>query len=284
MGPAITEEFCREGASLALHDRDQDALAPLRALVERLGRDVVAIGGDLTRSSEADRVVHDVVARFGRLDILVNNNAFPPTGGPTEQVSDLIWHEMTARLLDEPFYCLRAALRVMRPAGRGKIINMSTAATFQGLADYAAFTRARRRQRAHQGRRSRGRRGRHQVNAIAQNYVVYPSYFPPALTGDPVNFARMVKHIPAGRLARGEESARLAVYLASEDADFFIGQVIPFAGGWVTPDGLGVRSLCHDPREGRAAEDGRRRDRLPRRHRDRRRLPDPPRAPSSGEL
>ena len=45
----------------------------------------------------------------------------------------------------------------------------------------------------------------------------------------------MVKHIPAGRLARGEESARLAVYLASEDADFFIGQVIPFAGGWVTP-------------------------------------------------
>ncbi len=45
----------------------------------------------------------------------------------------------------------------------------------------------------------------------------------------------MVKNIPAGRLARGEESARLAVYLASEDADFFIGQVIPFAGGWVTP-------------------------------------------------
>ena len=44
-----------------------------------------------------------------------------------------------------------------------------------------------------------------------------------------------VLSIPAGRLARSEESARLAVYLASEDADFFIGQVIPFAGGWVTP-------------------------------------------------
>jgi 2-keto-3-deoxy-L-fuconate dehydrogenase len=44
----------------------------------------------------------------------------------------------------------------------------------------------------------------------------------------------MVKHVPAGRLARGEESARLVVYLASEEADFFVGQVIPFAGGWVT--------------------------------------------------
>lgn len=236
MGPAITEEFCREGASLALHDRDEDALAPLRALVERLGRDVVALGGDLTRSTEADRVVHDVVARFGRLDVLVNNNAFPPTGSPTEQVSDLIWHEMTARLLDEPFFCLRAALRVMRPAGRGKIINMSSAAAFPGLANYAAYTAAR--AGVNGLTKAVGRevaKDGIQVNAIAQNYVENPTYFPPALTGDPAKLARMVKHIPAGRLARGEESARLAVYLASEDADFFIGQVIPFSGGWVTP-------------------------------------------------
>ena len=72
-------------------------------------------------------------------------------------------------------------------------------------------------------------------NAIAQNFVENPTYFPPALTRDPEKLARMVRHVPAGRLARGEESARLAVYLASEDADFFVGQVIPFAGGWVTP-------------------------------------------------
>jgi 2-keto-3-deoxy-L-fuconate dehydrogenase len=74
-----------------------------------------------------------------------------------------------------------------------------------------------------------------QVNAIAQNYVENPTYFPPELVNDPKALERMVKHIPAGRLARGEESARLAVYLASDDADFFVGQVVPFAGGWVTP-------------------------------------------------
>jgi 2-keto-3-deoxy-L-fuconate dehydrogenase len=74
-----------------------------------------------------------------------------------------------------------------------------------------------------------------QVNAIAQNYVENPTYFPPALTTDPVKLQRILKHVPAGRLARSEESARLAVYLASEDADFFVGQVIPFSGGWVTP-------------------------------------------------
>ena len=236
MGPAITEEFCREGASLALHDRDSEALLPFCALVERLGRDVLPLTGDLARSSEADRVVGEVVARFGRLDILVNNNAYPPTGSPTEQVSDEVWRTMTARLLDEPFYCLRAALRVMRPAGRGKIINMSSAAAFPGLPNYAAYTAAR--AGVNGLTKAVGRevaKDGIQVNAIAQNYVENPTYFPPALTADPDTLARMVRHIPAGRLARGEESARLAVYLASEDADFFVGQVVPFAGGWVTP-------------------------------------------------
>jgi NAD(P)-dependent dehydrogenase (short-subunit alcohol dehydrogenase family) len=236
MGPAITEEFCREGASVALHDRDEAAVKPHAAIAERLGRDVLSLAGDLSRSGEAERAVEAVVARFGRLDVLVNNNAHPPAGSPVEAITDAAWREMMARLLDEPFFCLRAALRVMRPAGRGKIINMSSAAAFPGLPNYAAYTAARAGVNGLTKAVGREVAGAGiQVNAIAQNYVENPTYFPPALTGDPVRLARMVKNIPAGRLARSEESARLAVYLASEDADFFIGQVIPFAGGWVTP-------------------------------------------------
>jgi NAD(P)-dependent dehydrogenase (short-subunit alcohol dehydrogenase family) len=236
MGPAITEEFCREGASVALHDREPATIKPFAAIAERLGRDVLALGGDLSRSAEAERAVEAVVARFGRLDILVNNNAHPPSGSPVEQITDAAWREMQARLLDEPFFCLRAAVRVMRPAGRGKIINMSSAAAFPGLPNYAAYTAAR--AGVNGLTKAVGRevaKDGIQVNAIAQNYVENPTYFPPALVADPVKRERMVRNIPAGRLARSEESARLAVYLASEDADFFVGQVIPFAGGWVTP-------------------------------------------------
>ena len=236
MGPAITEEFCREGAAVALHDRDEAAATPFAAIAAGLGRDALVLTGDLTRSAEADRVVDAVVARFGRLDVLVNNSANPPTGSPTESVTDTQWRDMMSRLLDEPFFCLRAALRVMRPARRGKIINMSSAAAFPGLANYAAYSAAR--AGVNGLTKAVGRevaRDGIQVNAIAQNYVENPTYFPPALTGDPEKLARMVKNIPAGRLARSEESARLAVYLASEDADFFIGQVVPFSGGWVTP-------------------------------------------------
>jgi len=236
MGPAITEEFCREGAAVALHDRDEARAKPFAAIAAGLGRNVLVLTGDLTRSAEADRLVDAVVARFGRLDVLVNNSATPLRGSLTESMTDTQWRDMMSRLLDEPFYCLRAALRVMRPARRGKIINMSSAAAFPGLANYAAYSAAR--AGVNGLTKAVGRevaRDGIQVNAIAQNYVENPTYFPPALTGDPDKLARMVKNIPAGRLARSEESARLAVYLASEDADFFIGQVVPFSGGWVTP-------------------------------------------------
>ena len=234
MGPAITEEFCREGASVALHDRDEAAVKPYALIAERLGRDVLSLAGDLSRSGEAERAVEAVVARFGRLDILVNNNAHPPSGSPVEDITDAAWREMMARLLDEPFYCLRAALRVMRPAGRGKIVNITSAAGVPGLARYAAYSAAR--AGANGLTKAVGRevaRDGIQVNAIAQNYVENPTYFPPALVADDKALARMVRNIPAGRLARGEESARLAVYLASEDSDFFVGQVVPFAGGWI---------------------------------------------------
>src|SRR5439155_18381 len=133
----------REGASVALHDRSEAAVKPVAAIAHGLGREVLTLGGDLAQPAEADRAVAAVVARFGRLDVLVNNSANPPTGSPTEQVTDGEWRAMMSRLLDEPFYCLRAALRVMRPAKRGKIINMSSAAAFPGLANYAAYSAAR---------------------------------------------------------------------------------------------------------------------------------------------
>jgi NAD(P)-dependent dehydrogenase (short-subunit alcohol dehydrogenase family) len=140
---------------------------------------------------------------------------------------------MAASLFDEPFYCLRAAARIMKRQGRGKVINFTSAAGLLGLPNYAVYSAAR--AGTNGLTRAAGRElARHgiQVNAIAQNFVENPTYFGSDIIGNPEKLARVVKNVPAGRLARPEESARLAVYLASADADFFCGQVIPFAGGW----------------------------------------------------
>src|ERR1700730_2984115 len=97
MGPAITEEFAREGATLALHDRDEAAAKRIGAIAAAVGRETLLLTGDLTQSAEADQVVDETVARFGHLDILVNNSANPPTGSPTERIPDGQWRRMVAR-------------------------------------------------------------------------------------------------------------------------------------------------------------------------------------------
>ena len=235
MGPALTEEFAREGATLALHDVDAAAAARAVKIAEAHGRTAALFRGDLTRPAACDALVGDVTRRFGRLDILINNSVHPPTGSATEDVTDDDWRAMMAHLLDEPFFMLRAAIRMMRPAKQGKIVNMTSATGISGLPRYAAYAAAR--AAVNNLTRSVGlevARDGVQVNAIAQNFVENPTYYPPELMGDAEKLARIVARVPAGRLARSEESARLAVYLASEDADFFVGQVIPFAGGSVT--------------------------------------------------
>jgi 2-keto-3-deoxy-L-fuconate dehydrogenase len=234
MGPACVEEFAREGATLALHARAGDGTGAALAVARAHGREAHAFAGDLRRPGEADRVVAEVVARLGCLDVLVGNASHPPAGGPVDELGDEAWRSLAAALLDEPFFCLRAALRVMKRQGRGKVVHVGSAAGIAGLPSYAAYsalragvlglTRAAGREVAPLGI---------QVNAIAQNFVENPTYFGDDVVGDPARLARVVRHVPAGRLARGEESARLAVYLASADADFFCGQVVPFAGGWV---------------------------------------------------
>jgi NAD(P)-dependent dehydrogenase (short-subunit alcohol dehydrogenase family) len=233
MGPACTEEFAKEGAILALHDRTEARAQPAQDVAMAYGREVMVVAGDATRSAEATRVVRAVLDRFGRLDVLVNNSSHAPVGGPLEEVPDEAWRSLIANLLDEPFYTMRAALRAMKRQGHGKIVNITSAAALQGLPNYAAYSAAR--AGTNGLTRAVGREVARlgiQVNAIAQNFVENPTYFGPAIVGNPETLARVVRHVPAGRLARSEESARLAVYLASEEADFFCGQVIPFAGGW----------------------------------------------------
>ena len=70
-----------------------------------------------------------------------------------------------------------------------------------------------------------------QINLIAQNFVENPAYFPPEFQ-ETDSFKRMIQKVPAGRLATGREDALFALFLASDESDFFVGQSIPFSGGW----------------------------------------------------
>ena len=72
-----------------------------------------------------------------------------------------------------------------------------------------------------------------QVNAIAQNFVDNPTYFPPEVQSNPAFQDRLRREVPLGRLVSAREDAMFVAYLASGHADCFVGQVFPVCGGWV---------------------------------------------------
>ena len=71
-----------------------------------------------------------------------------------------------------------------------------------------------------------------QVNAIAQNFVDNPTYFPDDIQANPAFQARLQREVPLGRLVSAEEDASFAAYLCSDAANCFVGQVFPVCGGW----------------------------------------------------
>jgi 2-keto-3-deoxy-L-fuconate dehydrogenase len=73
-----------------------------------------------------------------------------------------------------------------------------------------------------------------QVNAIAQNFVDNPTYFPPDMQANPAFQERLKREVPLGRLVTPREDALFAAFLCSDAADCFVGQVFPVCGGWVT--------------------------------------------------
>jgi 2-keto-3-deoxy-L-fuconate dehydrogenase len=210
MGPAIVDLFREEGAS------------------------VVADSLDLS----APGAPRDCVERAGDIDVLVANLAHAPLGEPATAIGDEAWSRLFAHLVTPLMQLVRAALPQMVARHSGKIVAITSAAPLRGMPGFAAYCAARGAQNAFV--RAVGLEVAPygvQVNAIAQNYVKNPTYFPPELAASERFRQHVERNVPARRLAEGSETAELALFLSSDKCGFLSGQVIPFAGGWATTTG-----------------------------------------------
>jgi 2-keto-3-deoxy-L-fuconate dehydrogenase len=206
MGPATIELFAEEGAQ------------------------VVADNSDLTEAGRCEALI----AETGEIDVLVANLASPNfTGIAVTELADQDWH-CTFDMMVHPLHRLCQAVVPQMIARRaGKIVVYGSATALKGMPTVTAYSAARAAQAGYI--RSLGVEiAEHnvQANLIAQNYVENPVYYPQQLREKESFQKSLARQVPLGRLATAREDALFALFLASDESDFFVGQSIPFSGGW----------------------------------------------------
>ena len=175
-----------------------------------------------------------IVAGAGQVDVLVANLAISaPTTAVTE-VSEEEWEDCFATLVHPLARLCRAVLPAMIARRAGKILVMGSASALRGIKRASSYSAARGAQLAYvQAVGVEVAAHNVQVNAIAQNFVDNPTYFPPEVQANPRFQERLKREVPLGRLVGAREDAEFAAYLCSEAANCFVGQVFPVCGGWV---------------------------------------------------
>jgi NAD(P)-dependent dehydrogenase (short-subunit alcohol dehydrogenase family) len=232
IGRAIAVRFAREGASVVLASRTTAGDEETARLVREAGGEAVVIPTDVSDPDQAQRVVDEALARFGRLDCAVNNAA--RVGAPSSTLTQTIeeWEATIKTNLNGTWFCMRAQLGAMLADGLGgSIVNTASVGGLVGSPTMPAYsaskagimgiTRTAALEFAKQGIR---------VNAICPGPVETPMTLAMAEAGGP-SAADVAQFIPVGRPGSVEDIAAAAAFLSSDQAGFITGISLPVDGG-----------------------------------------------------
>jgi len=175
------------------------------------------------------------VRAAGEVDVLVANLALSAPTSLAAESTEAEWQDTFAALVDPLPRLFRAVLPQMIERRAGKIVVIGSASALRGMKRSSTYSAARGAQLAYvQSVGVEVALHNVQVNAIAQNFVENPTYFPAEVQANPRFQDRLRREVPLGRLVSAKEDAAFVAYLCSEAANCFVGQVFPVCGGWVT--------------------------------------------------
>jgi meso-butanediol dehydrogenase/(S,S)-butanediol dehydrogenase/diacetyl reductase len=226
IGAATARRFLQEGAYVVANGRREKKLH--ETIADSDAAKSLVHPGDVSDEAYVKRLIEDTITKFGKLDVLVNNAGIA-TFGPFAQITTEQWRKMMGTDLDAVYFVIREALPHLLKT-KGSIVNLSSVSGLGGdwgLSAYNAakgaitnFTRALALEYGSHGVR---------VNAVA------PSFTSTEATADleksPAIIAAFRDRLPIGRAAIPEEVAGVIAFLASEDAVFVNGVVLPVDGG-----------------------------------------------------
>ena len=235
IGRATALLFGREGAAVVLFDRDEEGgLAATRAIEDEGGR-AIFVHGDVTKDADAERAIQQSTERFGRLDILFNNAGII-TRATLLETSEEDWDRVMQVNVKSVFLLSRRAVPVMARSGGGVIINTASNWGLVGGARGAVYcaskgavvilTKAMALDHGAQNIR---------VNCICPGDTDTPMLRSEAgMLGEPLDrFLQESAQVPLRRVARPEDIAQAALYLASDASSFVSGAPLIVDGGFV---------------------------------------------------
>jgi 3-oxoacyl-[acyl-carrier protein] reductase len=227
IGAATARLFARAGASLALLDRDGPAVHALAAEIGETGGDAAAFPADVTDDAAVRTVAADVVARWGRIDVLVNNAGIV-RDARLEKATDEEWASTLDVNARGTMVCARAAVPYMLAAGRGRILSATSVVARAGNFGQTAYSASKGAIIAmtHTWARELGPKGI-TANAVAPGFIDTDM----ARSVPPQVLEKIVSRTAARRLGTPEEVAAVYLFLASDLASFMNGAVVGVDGG-----------------------------------------------------
>ena len=232
IGAAIAEACAREGARVAALDLDGPGVEAVAAALRGGGAEALALPCDVTRSADIARALDAVLARWGRVDVLVCNAGGFAVIRATEDISEAEWDAIVASNLTSVFLCVKAVLPVMKRQRYGRIVNLASVVGRGGAV----------RVTSHYAAAKAGVIGltRHVALEVGADGITVNAVAPGTTATarvlkarTPEETRRVAEAIPVRRLGEPGEIADAVVFLASDAAAFINGATLDVNGGQV---------------------------------------------------
>jgi NAD(P)-dependent dehydrogenase (short-subunit alcohol dehydrogenase family) len=229
IGQAVAIGLAQAGADIAIASRKLPDLEKVAEQVRKTGRKCLPVAAHVARVEEINNLVGQVMAEYGKIDILVNNAATNPTMASAMDVDERAWDSIMNLNLRGLFFLSQAVARLMKEKGGGKIINISSIAGISpdllpvysiSKAGVIMATKVMAQQWAQYNIR---------VNAVAPGLT--KTRFSEALWKNPDILKLAMGKTPMARVADPEEMVGAVIYLASDASSYVTGQVIAIDGG-----------------------------------------------------
>jgi NAD(P)-dependent dehydrogenase (short-subunit alcohol dehydrogenase family) len=230
LGKAMALALAAEGVRIALAARDEEAMADVARQIEAAGSEAACFKTDVTDEAAVAQLEKEVLARFGGVDILINNAGIN-IRKPVHEFTLEEWRRVNDTNVTSVFLLCRAFVPHMKGKGYGRILNMTSIMSHISLPGRTAystskaallgFTRALALELATDG-----------VTVVGISPGPFATEMNLPLINNPEANAKFVASIPVGRWGNVDEIGKLARYLCSEDAGFITGTDILIDGGW----------------------------------------------------